>query len=87
MEFCIDTNNLRKALSEIERAENNGFDYCLAIFRFAKAGRMLDDNIAEYSDLIEKAHPTDGHLDWGRGQDITKNYKFINGKPVRIRGK
>ena len=87
MNFCISGEQLRKALKEIKRAENNGFDYCLAVFEIVGAGRMLDDNLAEYDDLIEKAHPTDGCLDWGRGQNVTVYNKFIDGKLKRIKGK
>jgi hypothetical protein len=85
MYFCIDAEQLRKALAEIESAENNGFMHCLAVFRIASAGRMLDQNRAEYSDMIEKAHPTDGHFDWGRFQLVSKRNKFKGGKLVPIK--
>jgi hypothetical protein len=84
MEFCISGDELRKALEEIERAESNGFMYCLAVFKFASAGINIDDNIAIYSDLIEKAHPTDGRFDWGRFQTISKRYKFVNKKLIPL---
>ncbi len=85
MEFCIDAEQLRKALAEIEAAEKNGFMYCLAVFRFSQTGQMLDQNRAVYSDLCEKAHPTDGNLDWGRFQSVTKRNKFVRGKLVPVK--
>lgn len=84
MYFCIDATQLRKALAEIEAAEANGFMHCLAVFRMASAGHMLDDNRAEYSDLIEKADPTNGHLDWGRFQSVTKRNRFVDGYLVPL---
>lgn len=86
MEFCIKADQLRAALSEIEQAEANGFHHCEAVFRFVSAGRALDDNQAAYSDLIEKAHPTDGSLNWGRFQNVTKNKRFCDGKLIPING-
>jgi hypothetical protein len=84
MEFCIETKELKKALKEIEKAEKNGFMYCLSVFTFVSAGDMIDENIANYTDMIEKAHPTNERFDWGRGQGITKRNKFINGKLVPL---
>lgn len=86
IEFCINGEELKKALAEIEQAEKNGFKYCLAIFRLISAGQMLDSCRAKYSDLLEKAHPTDGNLDWGRFQGVSKRYKFKNGKLLKIKG-
>jgi hypothetical protein len=85
MDFCIDANQLRKALSDIEIAERNGFNYCLAVFKITQAGTMLDQCRADYSDLIEKAHPIDGKYDWGRFQDVSKKCRFENGKLIPIR--
>jgi hypothetical protein len=34
--------------------------------------------------MIEKAHPTNERFDWGRGQNVTKRNKFINGKLVPL---
>jgi len=85
MEFCIAPEELRKALKEIEAAEENGFMYCLSVFKFAKAGSYIAENLAEYSDLLERAHPTDGNFDWGRLQSVSKNNKFINGKLEKIK--
>jgi hypothetical protein len=76
MEFCIKAKELRNALKEIEIAENNGFHYCLAVFTMISVGRSLDENLAEYHDIVEKAHPTDDTLDWGCGQGVTKTHKF-----------
>ena len=84
MEFVIKAKELRRALKDIEDAEKNGFMYCEAVFTLVSAGRMLDSNKAEYSDMIEKAHPTDGSLDWGRFQGVSKTNKYINGQLVPI---
>jgi len=82
VEFCIDAEQLRKAIEEIEAAEENGFDYCLAVFRITTVGGRLDNCRARYSDLIERAHPTDGRLDWGRLQGVSKRFKFSEGKLI-----
>jgi hypothetical protein len=87
MNFCIDAEQLRKALADIEVAEKNGFKYCLAVFRLTSCGYMIDDNRATYSDMIEKADPTNGNLCWGRFQSVTKNNKFKNGKLIPIKRK
>lgn len=79
MEFCISSDELRKALKDIEAAEKNGFYDCLSVFKF-----VLDENLAEYSDMIEKADSINGCFYWGRGQNVTKYNKFINGKVVPI---
>ena len=85
MNMCIDGENLRLALADIKSAEDNGFYHCLAVFDLVSAGRNIDSNRLEYSDLVEKAHPTDARLDWGRYQGVTKANRFINGKLVRIK--
>ena len=87
MNFCIDADQLRKALSEIEVAEKNGFMYCLSVFRISEAGQMISDNRAVYSDIIERAHQTNPHLDWGRYQRVTKDNRFIDGELVPIKDK
>lgn len=80
MEICVSAEELRKALADIESAERNGFHHCLAVFRLASAGWMLHDCQLRYSDLIERAHPTNGAQDWGRRQEVTKRHRFVNGK-------
>lgn len=85
MEFCIDATQLRNALEEMERAEKNGFMYCLAVFRLASAGPSLNDCRAAFSDLSERAHPTDGSLCWGRFQAVTKRHRFVKGKLVPLK--
>lgn len=84
MQFCISAEQLRAALKAIEAAEANGFHYCLAVFELVEVGKSLDQNRASFSDLIEKAHPTDGHLDWGRFQGVTRRYRFEDGGLIRI---
>lgn len=83
MEFVINATELRAVLREIEAAEANGFMHCQAVFQLASAGRYLSQCVAVYSDLYERAHPTDARLNWGRGQGVTKLNKFVKGKLVR----
>ena len=82
--FCVSAKELRKALFEIEWAERNCFNHCLAVFDLFKAGRNLDENLCEFEELVEKAHPTNKNLDWGCGQDVTKLNKFVDGKLISI---
>lgn len=84
MEICINAEELRRALADIEVAEKNGFMHCLAVLRLASSGPMLGDCLLRYSDLIERAHPTDGHFDWGRSQGVSRGHRFKNGKLVPI---
>lgn len=84
MEFCIDAAQLRAALAEIEAAEKNGFHHCLAVFRFSHAGFNLQDCRATYGDLLERAHPTDGNLNWGRFQRVSARHRFEGGKLVPL---
>lgn len=87
MVFCIDADELRAALKDIEAAEKNGFKHCLAVFKITSVGPMLSSNRASYSDLFERAHPTDGRLDWGRFQGVTRGNRFVRGKLVALKGK
>ena len=80
MNFCITGDQLRKALADIDAAEKNGFMHCLAVFDITQAGKMIDECRAEYSDLVEKAHPTDGNFNWGRFQGVTRKHRFENGR-------
>jgi hypothetical protein len=84
MNFCIDAEQLRKALAEIEAADKNGFKHCLAVFYMESAGRMIDQNRAAYSDLVERAHPTDPAFNWGRFQAVSRYNQFINGELVPL---
>ena len=84
MDMVIDAEQLRAALADIEKAEKNGFMYCEAVVKLVRCGQMLDQNKLEYSDMIEKAHPTNGRLDWGRFQTVTRENKFVDGELVSI---
>lgn len=84
MSFCIGAVELRKALAEIEVAESNGFNHCLAVFAMAQVGRMLTSCLAEYSDLAARGHPTDASLDWGRFSNVHRSHKLKRGKLIRI---
>jgi len=84
--FTMTTNaeQLRNALKEIEKAEANGFMYCEAVFHLKTYGSNISDCTIEFDDISVKAHPTDGRLNWGRGQGTSKYNKFIDGKLVPI---
>ena len=86
--FTVTANaeQLRMALKEIERAEENGFHYCLAVFHMKEYGSTISDCKIEFDDICERAHPSNGTLNWGRGQNVTKRNKFIDGKLVIIDG-
>ena len=88
MELCINAQQLRAALAEIEAAEKNGFMHCLAVFKMASAGPMISDCTANYSDLLERAHPTRGDMDWGRFRGVSRRNKFSTktGKLTPLRG-
>jgi len=75
---------LRKALKQIERAESNGFNYCLAVFDLVECGSSVSDCKIEFDGILEKAHPTDGNLNWGRGQRVTERNRFVDGKLIPI---
>jgi len=80
MLFLIEPSELRKALKDIEIAEKNGFKFCRGVFRLDTQSEILNNCLARYSDLDEKAHPTNPCLDWGRHQNVTKRHKFVKGK-------
>jgi hypothetical protein len=79
-----DAKQLRDALREIENSEENGFNCCLAIFNLKEYGTDLCDCKIEFEGLIEKAHPTERGLNWGRGQSITKRKRFEDGKLIPL---
>lgn len=85
MNLFIDETQLRSALREIEIAKKHGFKFCLAVL----ATSSLEGSWVrlQYSDLWEKAHPTDPKYDWGRCQDITKRFKFKNGKLIELKAR
>jgi hypothetical protein len=84
LDFCIEPDQLRAALREIEAAEANGFNYCLAVFRIAHAGVDIVNCRAAYSDLLERAHPIDANRNWGRFQHLSKRFKYQDGKLVPL---
>lgn len=87
IQFTITADQLRKALKDLEQAEKNGFMYCLSVFQLTSAGTCLDNCKAEYSDLSERAHPTDGNFNWGRFQNVSGRHTFKNGKLVPLKDK
>ena len=80
MKIQITGDELRKALKDIEEAEKHGFMFCEAVFNSTQRNEYW--TVATYSDMWEKAHPTDGSLDWGRGQNVTKRSYFKDGKVI-----
>jgi len=82
MDCTITEKELKKALKQINRAKKNGFHYCEGVFR----GYAFDGGLVKlvYSDLFEKAHPTDGNYNYGRGQSVSKYYTFQNGQLIHI---
>jgi hypothetical protein len=75
----INAVELRKALTDIEAAERNGFMFCNAILEPSQLNGMGHLQL-DYSDIEERAHPTDGNCDWGRFQGVTRRNRFVNGK-------
>lgn len=85
MEICITGEQLRKALKQIEQAEQQGFMHCLSIFAITQAGRYVSDCLAEHEGLILRAHPTDGEKDWGRiANQFLGDYRYIDGRLVDL---
>lgn len=84
MQICINAHELRGALAEIEAAEANGFMHCQAIFGLATAGPSLGDCTMVYSDMLERAHPTDPSKNWGRYQAVSKRNRWDGKKLVPI---
>ena len=80
MLFKTNAKELKKALKDIELAEKHGFMFCEAVFDLKQEDTSWE--VGTYSDLIEKAHPTDGSLNWGRGQSVSKRNYFKNGKVI-----
>lgn len=85
IEVCISAGQLRRALRDIEAAEANGFDHCLAVLELDSCGENLSKCIVRYSDLVERAHPTDPEFSWGRFQGVTRRHKFEGGKLVPLK--
>lgn len=77
----ISGNELRKALTEVEEAEAAGFLASEACFRLIPKNSLWADGT--FLDISEKAHPTDGRLNWGRDNFIVKRGgRFVDGKIV-----
>lgn len=86
MNLCITEKEVKAMAKVFRNARKNGFNYCLAVLEF---DGMQNPHWLRlrYSDLWEKAHPTDGSLDWGRCQSITERFTFRDGKLKPIKGK
>jgi len=81
--YYVTAKELKKALKDIKKAEKNGFMYCEAVFK--PIGIDMAFTILEYSDIIEKAHPTNSKFNWGRFQGVSRIYKFKNNKLIKVK--
>ena len=79
----ITAEQLRKALADIEAAEQNGFMWCEAVFDASHVDG-LGNLCMRYDSMIEKAHPTNGWLNWGRLQGVTRRHKFVDGQLIEL---
>lgn len=74
---------LRKALADIEAAERHGFMFCEAVLELATVNAYGQATV-KYSDMSEKAHPSDGRYDWGRFQGVSRRHRFVDGQLVPL---
>ncbi len=84
MNMCMNEKQLSAALKAVRAAKKNGFNYCLAVVEFD----AMEDSYwlrLRYSDLWEKAHPTDARYDWGRCQGVSERHRFVDGKIIPLR--
>jgi hypothetical protein len=78
---AISGDELRKALAEVEKAEAAGFIASQAVFNLEMKNSVWGDGT--FSDVCEKAHPTNGALNWGRDNFLVKSgARFVDGKIV-----
>lgn len=86
MNMCITEKEIKAIAKVFREARKNGFEHCLAVLEFD--GMQTPHWLRlRYSDLWEKAHPTDSKYDWGRCQNITGRFRFKNGKLIPLQGK
>jgi hypothetical protein len=81
----INAEELRKALKDIEGAEKHGFMFCEAVFTQSDRDNVWA--VGKYSDMWEKAALDNSSLDWGRGQSVTKDNYFKDGKVIPTKEK
>lgn len=62
--FVVSTQELKKALQDLDGLEKEGFDASIAVFELTSAGKTLDENTAAYDGSIILKTKTGG--DWGR---------------------
>lgn len=84
MDFIIRKEDLQKALAELALAEGHWFNYCDAIFKLKTYGSWLDECFSVYDGLCEKAYPDNASFNWGRGQHVTRDNIFKDGKLIPI---
>lgn len=76
---AISGDELRKALAEVEKAEAAGFIASQAVFKLEAKNAVWSDGT--FTDVCEKAHPTNPALNWGRDNFLVKGGStFRNGK-------
>lgn len=83
MLMAIGADELRKALTDIEAAERNGFMHCLAVLE-TKGVFHCGNLELRYSDLWERAHVTDPSKDWGRFQGVSRWNKWDGKRLVKL---
>lgn len=83
--FFIDLSQAKKVVADLEAASERGFIYSLAVLEPVSIDKSLGGHIIlgyPRTDLWDRAHPTDGNLDWGR-QGASSNCRVLGGKLVR----
>jgi hypothetical protein len=76
---AISGDELRKALVEVEKAEAAGFVASQAVFNLTMKNGVWGDG--EFTDVCEKAHPTNGALNWGRDNFMVRQgFTFRDGR-------
>ena len=80
MDFCIESKEIRKALAEIEAAEANGGISASLSLRLRMEVHCWLIAEQEYVEFCETVHPTNPYFDWGVNQNVTKRFRFKDGR-------
>lgn len=78
--FVISADEICKAADELRKAQERGFVASDATFRIAEVNDLGKCNLT-FMDVWDKAHPTDGRLNWGR-QGVSKYCRVVDGRLV-----
>jgi hypothetical protein len=72
---------LKRALAAVEKAEAAGFIASEATFTVKQKNSVWF--VGKFQDICEKAHPTDGAMDWGRDNFmVERGFTFRDGNLV-----